>query len=357
LVKLEGTRHRIRDVLYKDIAITDEELAIVKSPDFQRLQYVLQLPTVYKIYPSATHSRYSHSLGVLHVATNIAVEVGLSKEDLRHLRIACLLHDIAELPFERIFEEYFTLPEEDKIRKEIVSNICKEIGVDWRLIWAILDGTRATRNHVRRLYQILYSDVGANRIDYLRRDSFFSGVSYSFVDERIYSSFILDDRNDEILVKWPHLSVVESLFTGEYQLKNSVYDHKMVRSALSLIRKAVHAYVEKKKGSLFELIVNEDPDRKSQWFLKTDWQLLNELRNTHGVAIENFEKGKLPRPVYDLDFYALKDQYRIPDILRSFETLRLSATQIEKEIQDLCSYLSEISFDVVSVVSLNRGVR
>lgn len=357
MVRFLGATNRIRDVLYKDILLTDEELEIIKSPDFQRLQYVLQLPTVYKIYPGATHTRYSHSLGVLQVATNISMEIGFSEEDTRHLRIACLLHDIAELPFERVFEEYYIFPEEDEIRRTIVKRVCKDIGADWKLVWAILDGKRAIKKSVRRLYQILYSDVGANRIDYLRRDSFFSGVSYSFVDERIYSSFVLDESNDEILIKWPHLPVMESLFTGYYQLKHSVYDHKMVRSSLSLIRKAVHVYLERKRGTLRKLLVNEEPDKDSRWFLKTDVQLSNELRRADHKSIENFENGKMPRPVYDLDFYALKTQYRKPDILRSFESLRLYSTQIEKEVQDLCSFPLEFSFDVVSVVSLHKGIR
>lgn len=357
LAKYEGATHRIRDVLYKDILLTDEELEIVKSPDFQRLHYVLQLPTAYKVYPSATHTRYSHSLGVLQVATNISMEMGFSKEDTRHLRIACLLHDIAELPFERIFEEYFIFPEEDEIRKEIVRKICSETGSDWKLIWAILDGNRAVKNHVKRLYQVLHSNVGANEIDYLRRDSFYSGVSYSFVDERIYSSFVVDYDNDENLIKWSHLPVVESLFTGYYQLKHSVYDHKMVRSSLSLIRRAVRNYLARKKGDLRKLIVNEEKNKDSQWSLKSDSQLLNELRRTDPKSIEDFEKGKLPQVVYELDSYGFKDPYKVPDILRSFESMRLYATQIEEEIQKLCALPLKLSFDVVSVVSLSKGVR
>ena len=355
MVRFRSARNRIRDILYMDILLTDEELEIVKSPDFQRLQYVLQLPTVYKIYPGATHTRYSHALGVLDVATNISLEMGLSDEDTRHLRIACLLHDIAELPFERVFEEYYLFPEEDEIRREIVRRTCKEIGIDWQLIWAILDGNRAAKKGVKRLYQILYSDVGANRIDYLRRDSLYSGVSYSFVDERIYSAFVLDEGNDEILIKWPHLPVMESLFTGYYQLKHSVYDHKMVRSSLSLIRRAVHAYLQGKKGNLRKLLTNEEPH--SQWILKSDPQLLNELRAADSKSIESFENGQLPRAVFDVDSYGFKDQYKKPDILRSFESLRLSATQVEEEIQELCSLPVELSLDVVSVVLLGREIR
>lgn len=349
-------KNRIRDVLYKDILLTDLELKIVKSPDFQRLNYVLQLPTVYKVYPGATHTRYSHALGVLHVATNISREIGIPAEDIEQLRIACLLHDIAELPFERIFEEYLTF-NEDEFRKMIIRKVCEEIGYDWKCIWNLLDGKRAERAGVRRLYQILYSDVGANRIDYLRRDSFYSGVSYSFIDERIYSSFIVDKPNDEILIKWTYLPVVESLFTGDYQLKHSVYDHKMVRSSLSLVRKSVYAYLENHGKDLEKLLLSKGSDNSSQWFLKTDSELLTELREESPKAIHDFENGKLPRSVYELDFYGLKNEYRDPDILRWFESMRHSAEQIDKEIQDTCSCSVEPSFDVVSVVSLSKGLK
>jgi hypothetical protein len=354
--EIETTKNRIRDVLYKDILLTDRELKIVQSPDFQRLNYVLQLPTVYKVYPGATHTRYSHALGVLQVATNISREIGIPAEDIEQLRIACLLHDIAELPFERIFEEYLTF-NEDEFRKTIIRKICEEIGYEWKCIWNLLDGKRAEKAGVRRLYQILYSDVGANRIDYLRRDSFYSGVSYSFIDERIYSSFVVDEPNDEILIKWTYLPVVESLFTGDYQLKHSVYDHKMVRSSLSLVRKSVYSYLENHGKDLEKLLINERSSSGSQWFLKTDSELLTELQEESPKIIHDFENGKLPRSVYELDFYGLKNEYRDPDILRWFESLRHTAKQIDKEIQDTCSFSVEPSFDVVSVVSLSKGLR
>jgi HD superfamily phosphohydrolase/DNA-binding transcriptional ArsR family regulator len=349
-------KNRIRDPLYGDILLTDRELEIVKSPDFQRLNYVLQLPTVYKVYPGATHTRYSHSLGVLHVAANISREIGISGEDLEQLRIACLLHDIAELPFERIFEEYLTF-NDDEFRRTIIRKICEDIDYDWNSVWNILDGKRAEKTGVKRLYQILYSDVGANKIDYLRRDSFYSGVSYSFIDDRIYSSFVMNEPADEILIKWTYLPVVESLFTGDYQLKHSVYDHKMVRSSLSLVRKSVYAYLENHGKRLEKLLVNERSHRGPQWLLKTDSELLTELKKESPKMIRDFENGGLPRSVYELDFYGLKNEYRDPDILRWFESLRHSAKQIDREIQDKCSFSAEPSFDVVSVVSLSKGLR
>ncbi len=357
MVRFKDARNRIRDPLHGDIVLTNQELEIVKNPNFQRLKYVRQLPTAYMVYPGAMHSRYLHSLGVLQVATNISMEMGLDEEDIEILRIACLLHDITELPFERVFEEYYIFPEEEIVRKEVVQRICKEIHADWPLVWAMLDSNRAGKRGVRYLYQILYSDLGANQIDYLRRDSFSSGVNYGLVDERIYSAFVLDKENDEILIKWPHLTVIESLFTGVYQLKHSVYDHKMVRSALSLIRKAVFAYLERRSNSLRKLLVNEESDNGERWVLRTDSQLLNELRKEDRKSIGNFENGKLPRDIYDLDFYGLKDAYKHPEILASFESLRLSAPQIDKEIQNLCSLSFKPSFDVVSVISLSKGVK
>jgi HD superfamily phosphohydrolase len=351
--------NRIRDVLYKDIMLSDRELKIVQSPDFQRLNYVLQLPTVYKVYPSATHTRFSHSLGVLQVATLISKEIGLPEEDLKALRIACLLHDISELPFERIFEEYLRFDKEDEIRKDLIRKLCDLINYDWQKIWNILDGQRAEKAHFRRLYQILYSDVGANRIDYLRRDSFYSGVSYGFIDERIYSSFVLDEDNDEILIKWTSLPVVESLYTGVYQLKHSVYDHKMVPSSLSLLRNAVSAYLDENSKDYKGLLLNEDSANK--WLLKTDEQVLKKLRERFPENIRDYENDRLPRGLYELDFYRLKKEYRDPDIMRWFESLRAKASPIEKEIterirKDVISS-SEILFDVVSVVSPSKGPR
>ncbi|MGC9130533.1 MAG: HD domain-containing protein, partial [Pyrobaculum sp.] len=100
----------VRDPIHGFIKLTEEEVRLIDGePLVQRLRYVKQLGFVYLVYPTATHTRFDHSLGVLHVATllgtRIMQQLGNVDEDLlRHIRVAALLHDIGHLPFSHSFE-------------------------------------------------------------------------------------------------------------------------------------------------------------------------------------------------------------------------------------------------------------
>lgn len=350
---------RIKDSIHGMINITEQELKIIKDVNFQRLRWVSQLGAVQLVYPSATHTRFSHSLGVLQNVTKFAQEIDATKEEdkrifknyLPELRIAALIHHLGEPPFDRLFEDYYP----DVISKlesesiEIARSICESVGADWNIINLILRGKSGRKNHegeFKPLFQLINSVVNADRVDYLIRDSMESGVKYGLIDDRIYRCFILDEN--ELFIKQNELNVIESFFSSYYQIKNAVYDHEYVRSALCLIRGAMRGI----KNPL-EVLLNEE---ENKWRIKTDEEFLQKLSKYDSDSIFNYKTDNLPKVIYSLEYYALKQIFREKKLLSEFENLRLKINDVEEELKKVLN-LKSLYFDVVAVSSFKEDLR
>src|SRR5215510_4821465 len=107
----------IRDPVHGDVYLTHEEIAILDTPEMQRLRGVKQLGTAYLVFPGAVHTRFDHSIGTLHMAGRIVEAVnrsleldpkacvGVSEEEARVIRIAALVHDVTHIPFGHSIED------------------------------------------------------------------------------------------------------------------------------------------------------------------------------------------------------------------------------------------------------------
>jgi HD superfamily phosphohydrolase len=208
----------IYDVLYGFIPITEWEERIINSPFFQRLRWIRQLGFANYIFPGAEHNRFAHVIGVMHSmeqmlrALNLAVpEAELhdrrakSPEAMLHksLRIAALLHDIGTFPFSHAIEYAYIRHGNDKRRtkggqKELpnshehlgsfivkntdyeggITRTLKEYGFDVQMISKIIKGDSPSLV----ANQLMHSDLDADRMDYLIRDSHYTGIKYGMFD-------------------------------------------------------------------------------------------------------------------------------------------------------------------------------
>ena len=179
----------ITDPIHKYIRITDIEKKLIDTEVFQRLRKIRQLAGAHLVYPSAQHTRFEHSLGVMHLA-GLAAETLLdkgyitNKDDVESLRIAALLHDIGHGPFSHLFEEVLSENESKKINHEIIGKkIIKET-----IILDILgkygyDGDYVCKLSFGESQKMFYNEIiagslSADIMDYLPRDSFFTGAEY-----------------------------------------------------------------------------------------------------------------------------------------------------------------------------------
>jgi len=267
--------HEFRDPIHVFIRVTNRERKIVDSGAFQRLRSIHQLALTHYVYPGATHKRFEHSLGVLHLADSafevlvrnlkasiagaVAADLENSgdRENARsHLRMAALLHDVGHFPFSHVGEEGGLLPkgwdhEAMSIRivtSEPMRSLLREAGVDPHRVARICVGESAWEyaetlgieerelrlNNVDILLsEIITGDFGVDRMDYLLRDSHHTGVPYGKFDHhRLIDSFrlVADPREEsrgrpKIAIQQGGVLCAHHLLLARYYMFSQVYLH------------------------------------------------------------------------------------------------------------------------------------
>lgn len=228
----------IVDPIHNFIRVYETELKIIDSPIFQRLRRIRQLSGAHLTYPSAQHSRFEHSLGVMHIAgqaANALKEKGLLHPDqIQNIRLAALLHDVGHGPFSHLFEE--VLQEKRKISheemgkkiilKSDIGDILSKSGFDKKFITKLAFGD----TKYRFVNEIVSGSLSADMMDYLQRDGYFTGAEHAKIDhQRIIQS--LDVYKGRLALDRSALYSFESMVLSRYQMFKAVYFHKTVRSA------------------------------------------------------------------------------------------------------------------------------
>ncbi|MCA9811628.1 MAG: HD domain-containing protein [Nitrosarchaeum sp.] len=235
----------IIDPIHDFIRVYDNELPLVDNPIFQRLRRIRQLSGAHLAYPAAQHTRFEHSLGVMHIAGlagNALYEKGIIKpHDIKILRLAGLLHDIGHGPFSHLFEEIIQkkkISHEDFGRKiilqsEIGDNLTKN-GYDKKLIARIAFGD----SKHQYLNEIVSGALSADMMDYLLRDGYFTGAEHAKIDhKRITHS--LEVYRHKLALERSALYSFESMMHSRYQMFKAVYFHKTVRAAEVMLLEAL----------------------------------------------------------------------------------------------------------------------
>lgn len=225
----------IRDAIHGDISIEEEVIKqLIETKEFQRLRNIKQLGLTYLAFPTTEHSRFMHSVGVYYLVTQLldvleaktgqAFEV---KERLA-LQIACLLHDLGHGPFSHTSEEFFGFNHEDYTIKIIedkdteVNKVLTNYGES--IIEEVVSFIKKTHyNPV--LNSILSGTIDVDRMDYLMRDSYFSGVSYGEIDiQRIFN--VIDIKDNSIVFHEKGVKALEDIIISRYNMFSQVYLNK-----------------------------------------------------------------------------------------------------------------------------------
>lgn len=229
---------QIVDPIHDFITVHSHELAIIDSPVFQRLRRIRQLAGAHLVYPGAQHSRFEHSLGTMHIASQasavLKVKGYLNSQDSENIRMASLLHDIGHGPFSHLFEE--VLQKKKKISHEEIGkrlileseigDIITKSGFDKKFLSKLAFGN----SKFQFMNEIISGGLSADMMDYLLRDGYFTGSEHAKVDfMRIIHS--LDVHNKKLSLDRSALYSFESMMISRYQMFKAVYFHKTVRSA------------------------------------------------------------------------------------------------------------------------------
>lgn len=247
-----GTNKRkiINDPVHGFIGITGDFIYdLIQNPFFQRLRYIRQLGLTDNVYPGASHTRFIHSLGALHLMGQ-AIEilrmkgVDISEEEAEAAQAAILLHDIGHGPFSHALEHLLVFGiNHEKISLLIMNILNREC--NGKLALAI----EMFRGDYRRqfFHDLISSQIDMDRLDYLVRDSFYTGVIEGSVgaDRIIKMLNVCDDR---LVVDAKGIYSIEKFLIARRLMYWQVYMHKTVLSAEKLLIKIVERAREIEQG-------------------------------------------------------------------------------------------------------------
>lgn len=237
-------------------------IRLIDTCEFQRLRRVRQLGLAHFAYQAAEHSRFTHSLGALHLATRILAKLGLKYEISGEAKIAvqcaALLHDVGHGAFSHVLESILDFHHENFTIEAVLSDET-EIGQTLKkfsreLPENVADIIRGTFRPMA-LAQLVSSQLDVDRMDYLLRDSLMTGAKYGIYDlEWIIKSLEIDEENDRIYVSARGIYAVEDYLQARYYMFRQVYFHRTLRSAEGVLR------------SLFKRALKIFQDGKFVWF-------------------------------------------------------------------------------------------
>ena len=239
--------HVIKDPVHGTMQFTTLENNWIKpfidSPHFQRLRHIKQLGMGDLIFPGAVHTRFNHCLGCCYIASQIAHKIGLAEEERQLVMIACLLHDIGHGPFSHAFEDVF---HRKLIRHEAWTpfflndyrtpeffayyNRCNPRHHLSEEKFILIEEMIMHKSRVKRvLADIVSSQLDADRLDYLLRDSHFCGVAYGQFDFRwmLNSMMIVNAPQGERLgLTHKGIGVVEHYLMARRLMTRNIYHHQ-----------------------------------------------------------------------------------------------------------------------------------
>ncbi|ANB57958.1 HD domain protein [Anoxybacillus sp. B7M1] len=236
-----------KDPVHRYIHVRDKIIwDLIGTKEFQRLRRIKQLGTTYLTFHGAEHSRFNHSLGVYEIIRRIIDDVFVGREHWDHSeRLLCLcaalLHDLGHGPFSHSFEKVFHLDHEDFTQAIILGDtevhaVLKRMGDDFpQKVAEVIAKTYQNKLVV----SLISSQIDADRMDYLLRDAYYTGVSYGNFDmERILR--VMRPREDQVVIKRSGMHAVEDYIMSRYQMYWQVYFHPVTRSAEVILTKILH---------------------------------------------------------------------------------------------------------------------
>ena len=253
-----GFTHTIKDPLWQNIPFTSELKALLEEKDVQKLARIKQNGPAYHIYPGAVHTRLSHSIGVYYLGREILLSLSRKSDNLPFTEkgimsflVACLLHDIGHFPYAHSLKE-LPLREHEEIAGDMIINhpelrkAIENTGADALTVSSIIDKGMLTGDEETLLYRnILSGTLDPDKLDYLSRDGFFSGVPYGKQDTDFIISSLSLNKNRLCLDK-EAVSSVEQILFSKYMMYRTLYWHKGVRSATAMIKKAITIALKEK---------------------------------------------------------------------------------------------------------------
>lgn len=237
----------VRDPIHGYIGLTELEVKLLDTAPMQRLRRIKQLANAHLVYPGAVHTRFDHSLGVLHVAHRLSCQLGFDADQEELVRLAALVHDIGHSAFSHVGEkavEFYSKGVPSDVHEMVTQEILlhhpaiKDVLGDRRVeVAKILASDETTAQKA-----VISGPLDADKLDYLLRDSYFAGVKYGAFDlERILHTVqIVESGNESYVgVFRKGKDALESYRLARYLMHAQVYQHHARLSADGMLIRAI----------------------------------------------------------------------------------------------------------------------
>jgi HD superfamily phosphohydrolase len=231
----------INDPVYGFISIDDELIfKIIAHPYYQRLRRIQQMAMAHLVYPGAVHTRLHHSLGAYHLMCIALQElsrkgIDINPQEQQAAKIAILLHDIGHGPYSHALEQVLAEGvHHEKISLLIIEKLNKKFEGKLQIALEIFNGSY----HKKFLHQLVSGQLDVDRMDYLTRDSFFTGViEGSVAYDRILKMITVHDG--ELMVEEKGIYSIEKFLIARRLMYRQVYLHKTVVSAEQMLQRII----------------------------------------------------------------------------------------------------------------------
>ena len=266
-------RKVIRDPIHGYIELDELAISILDTVEMQRLRRIRQLGFSYLVYPGANHTRFEHSLGTYYLMNVLLARLEVAKEEEKELLAASLIHDIGHGPYSHVTEplikkytgksheavEDVLFPSGDKSEKNkeaetaatTIAEVLEVYRLDKKKTLGYIKGERTGKVSKRDFSRILNGEIDVDRMDYLVRDSYYTGVAYGVVDN-IRLIHGLDFVNEELVITEKGILPAEYLLFSRFLMHPTVYNHHTSRIAQLMFLKALEDFIESGSEPGFE---------------------------------------------------------------------------------------------------------
>jgi hypothetical protein len=369
----------IRDPIYGFIHPNETEQKIIDTKVFQRLKRIKQLALANLVYPGANHTRFEHSLGVMHLAGLIAEQLKIDPEKKEIVCLAALLHDIGHGPFSHVsedvmknlsenieingkinFHETITckIIEQDKdLRKFIAEEKCKKISS------LIKEGYE--ENYLK---EIISGPLDADKMDYLLRDSYHCGVKYGIYDyHQLIKSIVAEsaepkDKHDlSLMIHEDGIRAFEQFLLAKYYIATQVYRHKIRLITDMMIVRAIKLGVEVDKVDFLKeiYIYSDSPEYIKEYLKWNDEKLMlkmieDEYKDTFsGKIFRNLYNRKLLKQIFSESSSSKKFDKNIGYQLKKIS--KIAKKCIEKKIAEKIE--QEKEFVIINIYQMEAFIK
>ena len=343
---------------------------LINHEFFQRLRRISQLGLTYLVYPGANHTRFQHALGCLHLMNKALHQIEnkghkISFDEKEAVKIAILLHDIGHSPFSHALEKILV---NNVSHEEITLLYMHRFNEIFKGKLSLAIDIFSNKYHKKFLYQLVSSQLDLDRLDYLKRDSFFTGVAEGNIGvDRIINMFNI--RNDSLVVEEKGIYSIEKFLHARRLMYWQVYLHKtvlcsenmlikIIKRAIFLTKKGETIYLSPELKMLFDEDFQISDHQQNKVFLENfsridDFEIFTCLKywtKENDFVLSNLSKNILNRNLLKINIQ--KEKFKKPLIEKSLENM-MSDKGITKSEAEYFIYSDRVSNSLYSLKDNN----